>query len=477
MKTRILFVTAAVLAAALSLVSCSKNEPAPTTEGQPLTLTLTMPGNAGTRAVFEENIQGGVFKGLKTKWELGDEISVGDLVSEEIATFKAVSVSDDGKTATFAGNALAAWGTLKDGDEFWSSYPAEVVMDWRRQDGTLANLPDHDFLWIYSMYSAGGLIQTETPYRGLYIFRFPKGFAFCDKEVNGNVTLEFSGEGIYSLYDIAEDTFEPALGEDAIQVGPVSVTAGALDDDVYVAMANGFEGFPLKEFNIGVIPEDNSWVLKYKLEYYDGMESGNVYTITSVNWLQLLSSVLFVDLGLPSGLKWASRNLGASRPEGSGYYFTWGETEPKDTYSWNNYFDTDDGGNTFNKYAKDKKTVLEPENDAAFAALGGNVRMPTKAEWEELIDYCDWEWQSTDDGYAVNGYLVSGSNTNTIFLPAAGYRGSSLVEAGSLGLYWSSSLSNLDTSKGGYMMDALRFRWPQQHELFPLLWLPYPSRL
>ena len=440
MKTRYLFISAAVLAAALSLVSCSKNEPAPTSEGQPLTLTVTMPGNAGTRAVYEANILDGAFKGLKTKWELGDEIIVGDNIHEEIATFRAVSVSDDGNTATFAGNALAAWGTISDGHEFWSCYPAEVVSDWRQQDGTLANLPNHDFLWMYSTYSAGGLILDET-YRDLYIFRFPKGFAICDKEVNGDVILEFSGENVFSIYNLGTDRLTPATGKDIIHVEPVSVVAGALTEDVYVAAAGGFKPFPLKKFNIGVVPRDFSWTLKYQLDYPDGMNSGNVYTITSVSKLQLLADVQFVDLGLPSKLKWAKWNLGATSPEEYGDYFAWGETAPKTDYSWSTYFDTTDEGSTFTKYAPDKKTVLDPEDDAAYAALGGKFRMPTDAEWTELSEKCTWTWKTTADGYATNGYLVTGPNNNTIFLPAAGYRdGTTLKDAGSWGYYWSSSL-------------------------------------
>ena len=436
MKTRILFATAAVLAAALSLVSCSKNEPAPTSEGQLLTLTVTMPGNAGTRAVFEENIQDGVFKGLKTKWELGDEISVGVMNNKAISTFKAVSVSDDGKTATFAGKTLAEWGELSDGIEFWSCYPS-ADMDWRQQDGTLANLPDYDFLWLYSEYSDGKLIPETYYTREVSLFRFPEGFAFCDKEVNGNVTLEISGESIYSMFDNSTDESTPATGENAIQVGPVSVSAGALTDDIYVAAFNAWG--ECVEINIGVLPEDGSWVKQYKLSYLNGFNGGQLYTITSVSKLQLVTEA--VDMGLPSGLKWTTCNLSSISPDGYGSYYAWGETAPKTDYSWSTYFDTTDEGSTFTKYAPDKKTVLDPKDDAAYAALGGKFRMPTDAEWTELSEKCTWAWKTTADGYATNGYLVTGPNNNTIFLPAAGYRdGTTFKDAGSWGYYWSSSL-------------------------------------
>ena len=125
----------------------------------------------------------------------------------------------------------------------------------------------------------------------------------------------------------------------------------------------------------------------------------------------------YVDLGL--SVKWATCNVGATKPEEYGDYFAWGETQPKDYY--------------------DNKTTLDLSDDAARANWGGSWRMPTKAEQDELRNNCTWTW-TTQNG--VNGYKVtSKSNGNSIFLPAAGYRYvSSLNDAGSLGYYWSSSL-------------------------------------
>ncbi|MDY4512083.1 MAG: hypothetical protein SPE10_01325 [Paludibacteraceae bacterium] len=149
----------------------------------------------------------------------------------------------------------------------------------------------------------------------------------------------------------------------------------------------------------------------------------------------------WVDLGLPSGTKWATCNVGASTPEEYGNYYAWGETETKSTYSWSTYFDTTDGGSTFTKYTTDGKTVLDLEDDAARANWGGAWRMPTDGEWGELLDECTWEW-TTKNG--VNGYEVkSEANGNSIFLPAAGYRDfGGLDGAGDYGYYWSSSLGS-----------------------------------
>ena len=162
----------------------------------------------------------------------------------------------------------------------------------------------------------------------------------------------------------------------------------------------------------------------------------------------------YVDLGLPSGLKWATYNIGASKPEEFGDYFAWGEVEPKETYDWSSYkWNNGSEANPFlTKYCVrvDNKTLLDKEDDAAVVNWGGCWRMPTKAELDQLCGHCTWIWTSLN---GVNGYMVTGSTGNSIFLPAAGYRfGSSLKYAGSRGLYWSSSLFT-DNPYYAYVLD------------------------
>jgi len=177
-----------------------------------------------------------------------------------------------------------------------------------------------------------------------------------------------------------------------------------------------------------------------------------------------VDKVKAVDLGLPSGLKWGSVNLGAEKPEDYGDYYAWGEIEPyyssQDPLTWKEgksegyYWESYKWCNGYRKLTKycftdetdiwdgegspDGKTVLEPEDDAAHVILGGKWRMPTDAECTELIEKCTWTWTTQNE---VNGHLVTGPNGNSIFLPAAGYRWCDFYEiAGSAGLYWSSSL-------------------------------------
>ena len=148
----------------------------------------------------------------------------------------------------------------------------------------------------------------------------------------------------------------------------------------------------------------------------------------------------YVDLGL--SVKWATCNVGADTSEDYGDYFAWGEVESKSEYNWSTY--KFDNGSTFTKYcSNDNKFVLDKEDDVASVNLGGSWRMPTKEEQDELLHSCTWTW-TTQNG--VNGCKVtSRTNGNSIFLPAAGYRkDSSLIGAGSIYYYWSSSrLSDL----------------------------------
>ena len=182
------------------------------------------------------------------------------------------------------------------------------------------------------------------------------------------------------------------------------------------------------------------------------------------------STMEYVDLGLPSGLKWAKCNLGASKPSDYGDYYAWGETAPKAEYSLATYKWLQAGQSDWKYITKytfadgltegiwydssgafigDNKTTLVAADDAATANLGSPWRMPTIDEIQELLDNCTWFWTTQD---SVNGYQVDGPNGNAIFLPAAGYRdGSSLRTAGIGGDYWSSSLSTAYSSNALYI--------------------------
>ena len=163
-----------------------------------------------------------------------------------------------------------------------------------------------------------------------------------------------------------------------------------------------------------------------------GTSYGEVKQFTTISTPGTLNGHAWVDLGLPSGTKWATCNVGASTPTAYGNYYAWGETSTKSTYTEANY-----------TYYTGNPTTLPSDKDAATANWGAGWRMPTMEEMHELLSICTHVW-TTQNG--VNGHLFTGQNGNSIFLPAAGYRyDSELYDACSYGFYWSGSLYMSDT--------------------------------
>ena len=149
----------------------------------------------------------------------------------------------------------------------------------------------------------------------------------------------------------------------------------------------------------------------------------------------------WVDLGLPSGIKWATCNVGANKPKEYGNYFAWGEIYAKSSY-------TESNSKTYGRQYNSCSSANRNRMDAARANWDGLWRMPTGAELQELLDECTWIWMSK---YArSDGFEVQGPNGNSIFIPAAGlYDGDELKHFRETVCYWSSSSdygSNLSAS-------------------------------
>lgn len=156
----------------------------------------------------------------------------------------------------------------------------------------------------------------------------------------------------------------------------------------------------------------------------------------------------FVDLGLPSGVLWATCNIGASSPEEVGDYFAWGDTLPKEMYDWKNYrYASYVDRYLLNKYCTipdcgvdgfvDGLATLEPVDDAATANWGEGWRMPTSEDFDELIQNTECTWTSMN---GVDGRLFTAANGNSVFFPATGFRLDGDLICTNLGIYWSSSL-------------------------------------
>lgn len=273
----------------------------------------------------------------------------------------------------------------------------------------------------------------------------------------------------------------------------LTVTGEALEITDYSATLTGYANLPLElgDAEMGIMYDKVKSFEAAKKVVATGLDGNNKFTVTATglepsttyyfkSYVQNGMAVKYgavksfttkestipggaVDLGIVMTrtdgttykLYWAKSNLSdkglCTNPEDYGDYYAWGETEPKESYSWSTYkFGTSSLGpfskyNTIGSYGSygpvDNKTVLEPEDDVAHVKLGGKWRMPTKAEWTELMAKCTWTWVTNYNGSGINGRLVQATNGNSIFLPAAGFQyDSGLGDAGYFGDYWSSSL-------------------------------------
>ena len=186
----------------------------------------------------------------------------------------------------------------------------------------------------------------------------------------------------------------------------------------------------IKQALVDLTPNTTYYVKAYATNSY-----GTSYSeVVSFTTLAESAFTDYVDLGLPSGLKWATYNVGASTPEEYGNYYAWGEIDTKNRY-------TEENSVIYGESMSDISG--NAQYDAATANWGGDWRMPTEAEMHELVNECTWTWLLQNGTW---GYKVTGPNGSSIFLPVAGYRGeSSLNHAGSDGYYWSSA-PNFSTS-------------------------------
>ena len=240
-------------------------------------------------------------------------------------------------------------------------------------------------------------------------------------------SFRLSGISYYTSFDLGSKSFTPSSS--ALQLSIAQQGAEYSTGYVY--------GFYSDENTREIMLA--TYVRTFPLSMLQAGKSGYITAPTTENnegwgvapFTGTLNGHDWVDLGLPSCLKWAICNVGASSPEDYGNYYAWGETTTKSSY-------TDDNSTTRGKYMSD--IGGNATYDVARKQWVSSWRLPTKAEFEELLDEdnCTWEW-TTQSG--VNGYRVTSKiNGESIFLPAAGCRiDTSLYWTGSCGLYWSST--------------------------------------
>ena len=155
-----------------------------------------------------------------------------------------------------------------------------------------------------------------------------------------------------------------------------------------------------------------------------------------------------IDLGLPSGTKWACCNIGAEVPEDYGGFYAWGETLEKSHYALDNYSYLDEN----DKYFFLGEDIAATAYDVSYVNWGDSWRMPSDEQIKELLDNCTCKWFLLND---VCGLLVTGSNGATIFLPAAGYSKDGFFGGiSSGGNYWSSTVRPLNNDAFGFYFDS-----------------------
>lgn len=157
-----------------------------------------------------------------------------------------------------------------------------------------------------------------------------------------------------------------------------------------------------------------------------------------------------VDLGL--SVYWASCNLGAEKPEEYGDYYAWGETKPKSSYSEANYSYFNNDTKVYTDIGED---ISGTEYDAATVNLGSDWRMPTKDEMQELADKCSWEWTQIN---SINGFKVTGTNGNSIFIPAAGFAGFDRLRQNEYTYYYSSTRNNSTVENVKYLWTSNTYK-------------------
>ena len=417
-----------IAALLLAFVACNKieteNQPVENTDGIPFTATVSLGDNDASKALAESSST------ITATWAEGEKVAlIHNGVSDEM-TVSSVS----GGTATITGTITSP----ADGEDVTIIYPSSAA------DGTTGNIKA-DLL-----YSQNGLLTGAGSISENYDARKGSG----KLKVDGTATFDGS-VSLTNQFAIFKFTVRGANGTTVISAKPLTVTIGTQDYVITPAAATDvlYAALPaVSDEKVSFDATDGSSKTYTCANLSVSFEAGKYYQST-------LKMREYVDLGITVGgkkIKWATCNVGASKPEDYGDYFAWGETATKTDYNWSTYFDTTNDGSTFTKYnISGGKMVLDLENDAARANWGGSWRMPTLAEMEALIatqnkttDYtwtwCDGSTEKYNDTDVKGWKIVKNSNSNTLFLPAAGFWYTAyLLDAGSYGYYWSSSLDDL----------------------------------
>lgn len=414
--------------------------------------------------------------GFNFHWADGDALGIYPVGGDQVKF--PISQGDGSASASFDGGAWKLRSTYQyaayypfSADNYTidqKALPVRFTGQTQNGNGSTAHLGAYDYLaCVATSPSAGGGVDLTMKHLGAFVrlqLTMPKADTFSSVVLESDGT-QFVTSGTFDL-TAATPAITPTATSSTYTINLTNVAITEKDQVVTVYAIVAPANLSTSQITVTVhgagqatyvqtVPGKNFEARRAYNIAVETFPSGTNASGEDVSWEEPIDPYNgheYVDLGLPSGLKWATMNIGATTPEEYGDCFAWGETEPKSTYYWDTYFDSVYGSNNnFKKYSNGggKKTTLDPEDDAAYVNWGGNWRMPTHAEQDELRNNCTWTW-ATQNG--VTGYKVtSKSNGNSIFLPAASYRYGDNLQPSSIGRYWSSSLYTTYSGNAYYL--------------------------
>ena len=399
-----------MLCLAFGLASCandSQNDITPDPQPQqPTTLTFKAAISDISRVHYwEEN------GGMKLDWDDNDQVTLYDTEGTKVAVFKVINANEPGPAVMQCD--LTA---CKLDDHFLHSGCQNFT-------GTLVYEPKD---YIYEQWEKNGANHLKY---GNKLTAQVKDYNF----LKGEEVLIFENEP-KTLFKVMLKS--PEYFEDG---ATLKISGASWNEDPVLPIyfnyeANKGENLTLYLLAPGDATIKDGDILTFTLNIYWGgtyvyeapvtaditYESGKMYTadITEMQYRSKeYNGHAYVDLGLPSGTLWATCNVGAPSPKDTGTYYTW--------YNAN----------------------------GATANWGSGWTMPTQAQWQELCQECTWEWATLKHG--VNVMLVTGTNGNSICLPAAGYidQDNSMDFLDIKGYYWSSTTYESNDNSSAYYMD------------------------
>lgn len=444
----------------ISACSVEETEPTrlePAQNDHVLYATIEKPGDPETRAYADGN--------LRVLWDASDAVSV---FKYNTTNLKYIYTGEAGTNAgTFelaTSEGTASPSTL---ENVYAVYPYDESSNRISENGIISvNVPATQVYKEGSFGPGANLMVSSTTGSELY-FKNVLGYLKIklygnnvrvgrvriegnDEEVlagEANITASVDADPVISLSSTTGDKYLDIVCPDGVTLG--SSAAEATEFWFAISPITFKKGFTLTVYEYGTECEFSKATSREFSIERNMMKKMAMLKVEPEGSPEYAVPDL-VDLGL--SVKWATFNLGATKPEEYGDYFAWGEVLPKENYSDQTYKWSNGSSTSFTKYCIDPnrgvvdgRTQLEPQDDAAVVGLGGEWRMPTNAEWQEIMDHCKGIWTDDYQGSGIAGWiifsLIEGYSDNSIFLPAAGrIVNDHVVVPNEKGMYWSSTL-------------------------------------